>query len=122
MEEAKALIAQFTGLDASLYGLAVGLAVLLRFFRSYWYGFGDRATLLAALLFGGLGSWLGLTGAELVRTPQFLVVQGLSLASAVLLFELALRKVPGLPKDDHLALAKKIVPPPPDPPKEESKP
>ena len=108
MEEARQLIQQFTGLDASLYGIAVVIAVLIRFFRAYWYGYGNRATLLSAIVFGGFGSAIGVSG-DHVHDWRFIIIQALSLAAAVLIAEQVLRKVPGLPHDDQVARAMTVA-------------
>jgi hypothetical protein len=108
MEETRTILEQFTGLDASLYAVAVVFAVLVRFMRSYWHGFGNRATLAAAGLFGPSGAFLALAGTNHgPRTWQFIVIQAFSLMVAVLIVEFSLRgaasKMPWLPKDDEAA-------------------
>lgn len=112
MDEIQAMLAQFTALDGSLYVLVLPMSVLLRFCRSYWYGFGDRATLLAGFVLGVGGSALAAFDAETARPALWIAAQAVSLVVAVLAGELGARKIPWLPKDDHLALAKEMVAPP----------
>lgn len=112
MEEIQAMLAQFTALDASLYVLVLPMSVLLRFCRSYWYGFGDRATLLAGFVLGAGGSILAAVDAGAPRPLLWIAAQAVSLVVAVLVGEIGARKLPWLPKDDHLALAKEMVAPP----------
>ena len=94
---------QLTALDASLYGLAVPVALLIRFMRAYWHGFGNRATLLLAMAFGAGGAPLAAAEAEPARSLFWIITQGVSLMVAVLIAELGARKIPGLPADDQLA-------------------
>lgn len=82
-------VKQLNLIDASLYGTAFGLGVLLRLARAAWFHFGDSATGAAAIGLGVLGACLQLT-----MTPhpwQFIVLQSLMLGGVVALVELALR-------------------------------
>lgn len=102
MDDLNAIVSQFTALDASLYGFAVPVALLIRFCRAYWVGFGDRATLLGAAVMGGGGAWVAAVDAAEPRPVAWILAQAVSLVVAVLVVELASRKVPGLPADNHV--------------------
>lgn len=96
---------QFSGLDASLYGASVALAVLLRFARAYWKWCDDPHTLAVAVVLGVVGAIFNLSAGA--STWQFIGMQALSLSVAVLMVEFGLRKlaetgkVPFLPKDNE---------------------
>ncbi len=90
---------KFTGLDESLYGAAIVLAVLLRFGCAAWSWFDKRHVILAALLMGVGGSWLMLS-MDKGKQWQMITGQGLALTVALLILETLLRKVPFLPADN----------------------
>ena len=113
MDELQALLAQFTALDAALYVMVFPSALLLRFARSYWHGFGNRATLGAAGVFSLLGTLAAAVDAPEPRAMLWLLVQFISLIVAVLVGEAGSRKIPWLPQDDQIADVRHLMPQPP---------
>jgi hypothetical protein len=108
------ILKQFSGLDASLYGVAFVLAVGIRFGRASLRWMDSAHTLGSAILFGFVGAGLTLTQ-EPKHPWQFVVWQSLTLGVAVCVVEFALRKaadkIGWLPSDDQY-----LAPKPPDPP------
>ena len=93
---------QINALDASLYGAAVGLGILLRFARAAWFHFNDAQTGAACITLGLVGA---LSQIALLEHPWgFILFQSLMLGVGVAVVELALRKaadkVPWLPQDN----------------------
>jgi hypothetical protein len=101
MEGLKEILSQLN-LNPALYGLAVVLAILLRYLRGMVSGIGNPQTYFAAVLLGALGAILEMTQGDSWRE---VVKTGLSLAAVVLLMQRALQaaaeKVAWLPQDNE---------------------
>lgn len=80
---------QLNILDASLFGTALGLGVVLRLARAAWFHFGDAATGMVAIVLGVLGAVLTLT--QTAHPWQFVALESILLGGVVSLVELALR-------------------------------
>ena len=103
MEQIADILKNFSGLDASLYGIAFVLAVGLRFACAALRFFDSAHVLGAAILMGFLGAFLTLT--QVSHPWQFVVLQGLTLGVVVCVVEFALRKAadkfPWLPSNNQ---------------------
>lgn len=84
------ILQNFSGLDASLYGMAFVLAVGLRFACASLKSFDSAHCLGAAILAGFAGAALTLT--QTSHPWQFVVLQGITLGVVVCVVEFALRK------------------------------
>ncbi len=91
MEQVADILKNFSGLDASLYGVAFVLAVGLRFACAAFRTFDSAHTLGAAIVFGFIGA--GLTLTQVSHPWQFVVLQGLTLGVVVCVVEFVLRKM-----------------------------
>lgn len=103
---------QINALDASLYGAAVGLGILLRFARAAWFHFNDAQTGAACIALGVVGA---VSQIALLEHPWgFIVFQSLMLGVGVAVVELALRKaadkISWLPSDNQWSSNPKIDP------------
>ncbi len=101
MEQFKALLA-LVGLNPGTAGVAVVLAVLLRYARGMIRRIGSVTTYLSALALGGLGAWLEAAEGQ---PPQAFARTALGLTVVVLvgqkLLERAAEFLPFIPKDNE---------------------
>ncbi len=98
---------QVNALDASLYGVACGLGLFLRFARAMWFHFSDAQTGAACIGLGAIGACLELTirvEGVAPHPPQFIALQAIMLSVGVAVVEMALRKA----ADSNIPLLNKL--------------